>query len=115
MVFDATKTDMSFYNQLLTKPEYMAKAKGLVGQIMYMHPDEYMRQCAIIHKCTIEREYMAIDERNMESILKYVNEGNLLPMLTLDYAGQTQEGRHRAVLAKRLGYAQVPVLVVTRI
>jgi hypothetical protein len=115
MIFDITKTDMSYYNSITQKPEYFARAKGLQGQIAYISPDDYMIECAKIHNCPLEHEFRAIDEPSMQRIADFLQAGNLLPLITLDYAGRTQEGRHRAMTAKKLGYDKIPVLVVTKV
>ena len=58
-----------------------------------------------------------IDEAKMEALRKAVASGSKLNMPWLDYTLGTdrpsQEGRHRALLAKEMGISQIPVMIIT--
>lgn len=113
--FDTTTTDMSFYDQLMKKPEYFAKEKGRKGKIVYMTPDEYLAK--------VEKGFDTTGPfyASPELVGKYaeaMKKGDKFPTLMLEY-GKTgektsfrQEGIHRATAAKQVGIKKVPVLVV---
>jgi len=86
--------------------DYMARVKGLVGEIVYMTPDEYLEKIPYQEQTKSSIEYMKAK----------VDRGEKLPMPWLDYSGGrlSQEGRNRAYLAKELGIPEIPVLVVNK-
>jgi len=86
--------------------DYMARVKGLVGEIFYMTPDEYLEKIPTAGKTPSSIEYMK----------SKIAKGEKLPMPWLDYSGSSlsQEGRNRAYLAKELGIDKIPVLVVNK-
>ena len=86
--------------------DYMARVKGLVGEIVYMTPDEYLDKIIYADKTPSSIKYMK----------GKIDRGEKLPMPWLDYSGSSlsQEGRNRAYLAKELGIPEIPVLVVNK-
>lgn len=111
-MFDLTRGETPLMQGFLEDPDYMRRSRGLEMRIVEMTPDEYMAECAKFHNNTIEEEYMMVDPVNVERLKEVVAGGELLPLPYLDYARRGQEGRHRAVLAKQLGYKYIPVMVL---
>lgn len=131
-IFDITTTGMSYYDAMLHKEyiagnrdpvEYFKTNKGLVFEIVWMSPTQYLEESYKIHR-KFSIDY-GIPQITFETYLKtnidpdlineYVQrtlEGSKMPMPVLDYDKLTQEGRHRAVVAKELGVEKIPVLVV---
>ena len=117
-IFDS-KTHVSYYDQLFTNPDYMAKEENLKGHIEMMSPREYYEECAtkIFRNTSVEdlKRSRATDPRVLdeirEIIVKYKRQV-FLPYL--NYAEQNQEGLHRMLVAAELfGWDhKFPVLIV---
>jgi hypothetical protein len=107
-----SKTDLSLYDNLLKNPDYFRKNKGMDGHVIMMTPEGYMQICAMIQKISIQREYDMIDDKQVELLLNKVKTGTKMFLPVIDYIAKTQEGRHRAMVAKKLGLEKMPVLVV---
>ena len=117
-IFD-DRTHVSFYDQLFTNPDYMAKEENLKGHIEMMSPREYYEECAtkIFRNTSVEdlKRSRATDPRVLdeirEIIVKYKRQV-FLPYL--NYAEQNQEGLHRMLVAAELfGWDhKFPVLIV---
>ena len=101
---------------MMKDPEYMSKKKGMVGEIVWMSPEDYIERCV--------RGFKSIGEpgevergRSPELIQAYAHDmkkGDKFPMLELDYRGGFgQEGLHRAMAAQAAGVDKVPVFVTT--
>jgi GNAT superfamily N-acetyltransferase len=109
-------TDPVTPNQIdmLKDPEYMAKKKGMVGEIVWMSPQEYIERCERGFKSTGSKGLVR-QGRDPKLIKQYAQEmqkGDKFPMLELDYRGGfAQEGLHRAMAAELLGVRKVPVFV----
>lgn len=111
-IFDVNTTDIPFYDDLLRNGKGVEIGNiEVVAEIEYMSPDDYFKQCALLCKSTLENQYRMISERNMQELMNVI-EKKKLPIGFLNYALEWQEGRHRALLAKRLGMTSIPVLVV---
>ena len=111
-IFDLTTTDIPYYDKLLKYGKGLERDDiEVTATIEYMSPDEYFQYCAIMHKCTVQDEFKYIDERNMQELTQVV-ESDKLPIGFLNNVCREQEGRHRALLAKRLGIELIPVLVI---
>lgn len=85
--------------------EYFAKVKGMIGEVVYMAPDEYLSKIP----------YQPRSQTSIDYMKKKIKSGEKLPMPYLDYSGPgrvSQEGRNRSYLAKELGIEKIPVLVV---
>ncbi len=54
----------------------------------------------------------SIDPEKINEYTERTLEGSKMPIPVLDYNDMSQEGRHRAVVAKELGVEEIPVLVV---
>lgn len=109
-------TDPNTPNQIdmMKDPEYMSKKKGMVGEIVWMSPEEYIERS--------ERGFRSIGEpglvrqgRDPKLVKQYAQDmkrGDKFPMLELDYRGGfAQEGLHRAMAAEMIGVNKVPVFV----
>jgi len=103
------RTDLSFYDGILKNPDYHKRAKALKANIIEISPKEYLRKCESMGATLTD-----VDEKLVDSYLKRVQNGEMMPMPILDYNRMEQEGRHRALVAKRLEIKQIPVLVVEK-
>lgn len=111
-IFDVNTTDIPFYDKLLKDGKGVEIGDiEVVANIEYMSPDDYFEQCALISKTPIENHYRMISEANMQELMNTI-EKKKLPIGFLNFALEWQEGRHRALLAKRLGITLIPVLIV---
>lgn len=116
-------TGMPTYDDMLRDPEYFAKQKSKVFKIIKMSPDAYLAACKAglsANTGTFTPEQNLVDE-----YAERVKAGSKMPMPVLEYElneyGQrsrgsytsfSQEGRHRAYVAKQLGVTVIPVMVV---
>ena len=119
-VFDIGDTKVSFYNEFLTADglEYMQKNKNRTGEIVYMSPDEYFRECATKVFGISQKELEAQRSANTDTIIKYISDmksGDVFPLCYINYADKQQEGLHRMMAAgDAFGWnTKFPVLVVT--
>lgn len=103
-VFDLETTDIFFYDQILKN-----KNDDYYFEIKFMNTDEYIGICSQFHDCSVENEYKMIDEDNLEHLLDVVKKEKL-PIPFLNFIKKEQEGRHRVVLAKRLGINNIPIV-----
>ena len=136
-IFDITTTEMSYYDAMIQKGhiagnrdpvEYFKTNKGLVFEIVYMSPEDYLKKSFEIHK-ELQSKYRNIsnlivksklsnyltDNIDLELVQEYKErtlEGSKMPIPMLDYTNMSQEGRHRAVVAQQLEVEEIPVLVV---
>jgi hypothetical protein len=98
---------------MLDNPEYYKKNKKMYGYIEELTPEEYMKRCAELHKSSYTQQMQHVDKEVIYRIVKDIKENHTkmyLPML--DYRINSQEGRHRAMIAKELGLFHIPVLIV---
>jgi len=111
--FDATKTDMPFYDKLLhsTSEDYTSK-------VVWMRPKDYVFKAADgfnTSYATLEKQ-----RKSTTKVQKYVEmlqQGKTFPMLVLEYRADgkfKQEGLHRAFAAIEVGYTKIPVFIVTQ-
>ena len=117
-IFD-DKTHVSFYDQILTNPKYMAEEENLKGHIEMLSPREYYEICAtkIFRNSSVEslKRSRAADPRVLDEIkdiiVKYKRQV-FLPYL--NYAEKNQEGLHRMLVAAELfGWDhKFPVLII---
>jgi len=128
-IFFSDRVGMPFYDEMIANPLYYKRTRGLTYKIEYMSPLEYLRRIARIHTkrvygmelpATLEDE-IQVAKHNREIInqLKQLMlSGIPIDMLVLDYARNTQEGRHRAYAVYEINKEtgsnnQVKVMVVT--
>lgn len=106
-IFDKTTTGVSFYNQFLgTRDlEYLKNKKNLVGEIVYMSPEEYYQECgahAFGHKVSAEslKSQRAADKKTLEHLKQVLTiYKKRFPMPFINYAEKGQEGLHRMFVA----------------
>ena len=101
---------------MLKNPNYFKKDKGKKCKIVYMSPDQYMKEVAKQQKTSMMFQYeVPVMQSKLQRIRDYIKAGNKLPLLYIENTEHchTQEGRHRAIVAKELGLKKIPVLVVT--
>lgn len=116
-MFRTDKTNIPYYDGMLKRPEYHERAKGVTFDIEYMRPEKYLRKVAReIFKTSYEDAvtYMIEDEL-IDEYIEAAKGGDKFPMLILDYYRNSQEGRHRAYVAKQLGIKEVPVMIVKEV
>ncbi len=131
-VFNTETTGMSFYDALLDEKqaEYYAKNKKAVGEVLYISPDNYIDFAAKgnweeygregtfenFRENTIAQKQTDFGKENIQKLKKIVEEGGKIDMPVLEYYQdghfRSQEGYHRALMAKELGVEMIPVLVV---
>lgn len=119
-VFNEHDTKTSYYNDFLTADglKYMQDQKNRTGEIVYMSPDEYFRECAS-KIFNVSQQYLE-DSRsnNTDTIIEYTSamkRGDVFPLPYINYADVAQEGLHRMMAAgDAFGWnTKFPVLVVT--
>lgn len=100
--FKTDDTGTSHGNDLLKK-----------GYLAEMSPKEYLERCAfeIFEGATIESTILGTEAQNVAKYTKMMQEGVKFDTPYLDYVGEGQEGRHRAMAAYNLGIEKIPVVV----
>lgn len=115
--FNTQKSGMSFYDDFLNPKDhdYKKLCKGLKGTIVMMSPDEYISKLgsAIFH-CSKERVLRGVDWDNVDKYADKMRSGTKFDIPILNVAQGTQEGRHRALAAQKLGADKIPVLIVQK-
>ena len=109
-VFDAHKTDMPYYDQILRNPEYAKDEKGIDVKIKWMSPQEYLDIVTREHGEDYKR---FIDKGSQKSLQEAYNKGEKLYTLVLEYHNDkfNQEGRNRAYFAMQKGIEKIPVAI----
>jgi hypothetical protein len=109
-------TGVSYYDDLL---KGSAESQGYELKVTLMPPSEYLDQVANM-QCSdvaMQREIVMQEEITTQSLVgqyaEMMSRGIRFDILYLDYTRGTQEGRTRALAAKKLGYKEVPVLLVS--
>jgi len=111
----SNKTDMSYYDGILQYPEYHKGYKGVCGKIVLMSPDDYFEECATA-RSDLTSYCDEFDSVDMERVNKYyerVLKGEKMPIPVIDKKMHSQEGRHRAMVARKLELKKMPVLLVS--
>ncbi len=122
-IFDITTTGLSYYDGMIRPTlknahEYFKNNKGLIFEIEWMNPEEYLIKAFKIHKSFLDDlqfEFYIDANVNFELVEEYKQRtlsGSKMPIPVLDYNSMSQEGRHRAVVAQQLDVDEIPVLVV---
>lgn len=116
-LFNTQKSGMSFYDDFLNPKDhdYKKLCKGLKGTIVMMTPDEYISKLgsAIFH-CSKERVLRGVDWNNVDKYADQMRAGTKFDIPILNVAQGTQEGRHRALAAQKLGADKIPILIVQK-
>ena len=115
-IFDINSTGNDKID-VLKDPKYYEKYKNLKGYITKMTPKEYFQKCAEIFNTSFDHQVNRIGvEKDYIQHLKSVItlKKDKFPMTYLDFANETQEGRHRMFVAGELfGWdTKFPVLIV---
>lgn len=121
-VFNINDTKVSFYNDFLNDKDlkYMQENKNRTGEIVYMSPDDYFRECAN-EIFNVSQDYLEESRSiNTGTIMEYTSamkRGDVFPLPYINYADKTQEGLHRMMAAgDAFGWnTKFPVLVVTAV
>lgn len=116
-LFDKTKTGMSFFDDLIKDPEYGKKAKNLKTEIKMLTPKEYFEECGKIFGNNAEKQIRQTkaDTESINYLKKVILEAKKkFPITFLNYANNTQEGRHRMYVAAQLTSwdTKFPVLII---
>lgn len=109
------KTDMPHYDEILQYPEYHKSYKGVCGTIVLMSPDDYFSSCADVRidLTSYCDEFYSVDMERVNKYYERVLKGEKMPIPVIDKKRHTQEGRHRAMVARKLELKEMPVLIVT--
>ena len=120
-IFDKTKAENSFYQDVLDGSEYYKTNKNIIGKVVYMTPEEYYQKCAdeIFNRNSVTvdslKRQRAYDENQLDHIKKVLSKYNRkLAIPVLNYTDPSQEGLHRMMVAGELvGWdVKQPVLVI---
>lgn len=112
--FFANTTGMPYYDGLLEFPKYHKENKGDCSRIVLMSPDDYFESCANVRTgiSSYCDEFDSVERDRVEKYYQRSLKGEKMPIPVLDKHRCSQEGRHRAMVSKRLGLTKIPVLVV---
>ena len=115
---DIENYNFPFIARIYEDPEYFDRREGKVMDIVMMPVDAY--HDAVIMGNNLDG--MVFSDEKIKSIKQGIAEGNkfYIPYLeysTMHYDGKLkpyfgQEGNHRALVSKELGYPYIPVIVV---
>lgn len=116
--FNNKQTDLPIYDQMMNKPEYFEKNKGMTFEIKYIPPREYVSYLAKAFDMDVDVliQRAKLNTESMELFDKLVAEGKAIYMPVIEYRNgdfYTNEGLHRAVYALIHGVKEIPVLYVT--
>lgn len=116
-IFDTTKTDTPHYDELLSKPDYVRDKRNLKSEMVMMSPKEYFEECAKIFNSTFDNQVAgtAADKVIIDHLTKVITVAKRkFPLTYLNYAENTQEGRHRMYVAAMLTSwnTKFPVMVI---
>lgn len=105
-------TDVPFYDAFLKDKAY-AKSKGYQVEIVEMSPDDYLSRVATMQGTDITRQLQMVQEDIVDKYAGMMESGIKFDLPYLDLKRQEQEGRARAIAAKKLGYNLIPVLIAS--
>ncbi|KKL78638.1 hypothetical protein LCGC14_2022840, partial [marine sediment metagenome] len=112
-VFKQT-TDVPFYDDFIREP-IRAEQKDYEARIVQMSPDEYLTQTAKMQGTDITRQIEQTTQELIDELASKMARGTKIDMPYLDFKLRIQEGRNRALAAKKLGVTQMPVLIASDI
>jgi hypothetical protein len=98
----------------LKNPGYYTENKGYTPKLMHMPPETY-QEFARAGESVKGGYDNGLVKPWVEEIMEMMRKGEEFPPLELDYryGSLSQEGRHRAEAARRLGIEKVPVITIT--
>lgn len=112
-VFNLTTTDMPYYDNLLKNPDYYKRAKGLIGEIVFISPELYFALCAVMRKKKdLQGELRALIPEYIDKYAGAMLTGDKFPIPVLELLTNRQEGRQRVAAAQKIGMKEIPVLLV---
>jgi hypothetical protein len=112
--FNMKRTSVPKYDEMLDDPPYYTK-KGLSVKLESMSPKEYLMACAKIFRSTEAQQRQSVDDKLVDKYYERALNGEKMPVLVMNYATEDQNGRHRALVAEKLGLKSIPVLVIRKI
>lgn len=106
-IFDTSKSEMSYYTNFLNPQDlaYMQKAKGVTGKIVQMSPNEYFEECSKLFRKSADmlKKNTLADKDSIEHLKIVLSKyKRKFPITMLNYADNSQEGRHRMAVAGEL-------------
>jgi hypothetical protein len=107
-------TDVPYYDAFI-KDANIAKKKGYIVNIVEMSPDEYISKSAQIQGTNIAEQMRMVEPELVEKYSQMMLKGTKFDLPYLDYKLNEQEGRARALAAKKLGITNIPVLIANNI
>jgi hypothetical protein len=112
--FNLKTTDVPLWDDVLKKPAYYKKAKGVSRNIEFMSKDEYFAKLLEGRGSDYESEMRMVEGAIAREYSKKMAKGAKFPMPGLEYGEGSfgQEGRHRMLAAEMLGIDRVPVLMI---
>ena len=113
--FEGFKLDTGTSHQDLLEDKDRARRHGYKNvQIVEMTPDEYMHAISkYIFKTPIEQSYDGmLNKDSIDEYAEMMKNGTKFDMPYIDLKTKGQEGRHRALAAKKLGIEKIPVLIL---
>jgi hypothetical protein len=110
----STTTDIPMYESMVKLPDYYAKEKGLIYHYETMSPDEYLDRSDKLLGVTRVESSLLIGPGRVDRYAKMMKSGIEFDIPYLDYKHGDQEGRHRALAAKKAGYDLIPVMIVNK-
>lgn len=121
--FDLTTTGIPYYDDMLgsddrvagsrTVKEYFLTEKGILFRISWIAPHTYFEESGKIQGSNVMKERLMIEDRLIQKYSNLALQGSKMPLPVLDYFHESQEGRHRAMVAEYLHLSRMPVLIVT--
>ncbi len=121
----------------MTRKEYYEKIKGVTGSVVNISPDEYLERAAsgqweqmrpnqktdwknYDEFKTYVTEKQRISEDKIKALSNKLEKGEKWNIPSLEYDKDTgkfrsQEGYHRAILAKRMGLKEIPVMLINEL
>lgn len=91
--------------------------KNMDWDIEYMSPEDYIRMVAKQQGTTYEQQFSYIRQDKVEELKDLISKGTKLymPFINNVKGEISQEGRHRAIAAMKMGIKKIPVLVINPI
>lgn len=102
-------------HETLSMKDYYRKSKGRNYELVLMSPEEYFQESNKMHGGRMTDEEYKNAYLNSELVDRYeamTRGGSKMPLPFIDYKDKSQEGRHRSMVAKRIGLKEYPVLKV---
>lgn len=118
--FSRVKTDFPVVSEMLAKPEYFARAKKVVAEVVDMSPSEYLKRMlkglrSLDPKTKVKDIFSPVDRNLVKEYAERLKVDEF-PMPHLDYRyGFGQEGRHRVLAAKLNKMKDIPVVIIKNI